>query len=266
MDKFKLLDYRTHERNIHLPNEIFEDLHNAIPSAKHVAFAYSYYYLINYLYRHTKYTLHNKITQSVIKEILCHAPTYKYIDYIIKKDGVLDQIGYTQTTTNYPISHTLDRNNTPEFLLLDEFKSDNKDEMSILNMNDRNFKIKFPVKAFFRNSISMYNDYYDGTFYEPENTHHIPVHDFIRAMSIPSINTVGFYIYATIRRGIVLFDNWLAISKEKMTALTGISYSTIDEYIDELVRHGFLNVDKKNYFNNPERHANVYTLPKNSPK
>src|SRR5699024_11535773 len=90
------LNYRDGQSRHFMPNEIFKDLQSNIKTSTHIAFAYSYYYLTSWLYRNVKYAedLPIEINTKTLKKLLGYNQNYKPINYIIKKNGVLEQINY----------------------------------------------------------------------------------------------------------------------------------------------------------------------------
>ncbi|WJJ55246.1 hypothetical protein QB910_000002 [Dabrowskivirus KKP3916] len=262
MKPSELVNYRNGEGRIYIPNEIFEDLKKIIDKGVNIAFAYSYYYLITYLYRYSKY-VEKRFTQPLLKELLGFSPTNKKIDYIIKKDGVLDTIGYTRTVKDYPVSYHLDDDKIPNFTLLSEWKVSHP-EYAITQPEERNFRIKYPVKAFYRNEMAEYNDYFNGTFFEARNTHGIEIKTFLDMMDSDTeheLKCIGFYLYGFLCSRIGQYGgDWTAISKQQLVIDTRLSNWTIDTYIRRLQKRGFITVTHQDFFNNPAKLANVYEI------
>ncbi|MGG4039284.1 hypothetical protein [Heyndrickxia ginsengihumi] len=173
------LQFNKKETNIFMPNEIFNDLQNNIKKSVHIPFAYSYYYLITWLYRYAKYGSIS-IDNKNIKEILGYNKDYKPIDYIIKKNGILDLMEYTITTKDHPISWEVN-DNYLNFSMLSDF--DEETIKTIKKIKSRKYMIKFPYKSFFRTKESEEDNYEDGTFYDVSNTHLIPFEVFMFCMS-----------------------------------------------------------------------------------
>jgi hypothetical protein len=242
--------------HIYLPNEIFSDLQENIDNSRQVAFAYSYVYYITYLYRYCKYIDDNglKVTQDRIKEYLGYAPNNKKVNYIIKKDGILDSIGYTMTTTDYPISYYFD-----DDIILFNTITDFKDDIKI--GNNRNFKVKIPLRAFHRSTRAVLEDDLTGTFYQVENTHRIYFEAFQRILENPHLGVVAFYIYGYLRHKTDLFSNGYQRSSIKLGSDLKMSDKTVRKYVDSLEMYGFLDVDRQIFdqFANPEDYeANIY--------
>lgn len=263
MNRYDIINYNKGETRIFIPNEIFDDLQTAIQIPTHLAFAYSYYYMITYLYRYNKY-FYTKFTQSMIKEFLGVNPIYKKVDYIIKKGGVLDTLGYTETTTDYPISCTLTDDKIPMFKTIHEWKYENPDMIPYMK-DERNFKIKYPVKAFFRDELSRKNDLYNGTFYEARYTHGIHVNTFVDALEGGSngqkIGYMGFYLYGFISALIGQSGgHYVAVSINEIGKQTKLSHPTLVKTFDVLEKEKFLKIEHQEYKDNQNRYSNVYRL------
>ena len=230
------------KQNIFMPNEIFDDLHNAMGTKKasHIAFAYSYYYFITYLYRYSMYGMES-YTQSRIKSELGFNAKYKEVDYIIKKGGVLDQIGYTRTTTDYPVLTITERELGYDFNFM------MKSELDLSSVNDRNFKIKYPIKAFYREAG---DDYLSGTFYETANTHKISIETFSKAMQAKGIGCDGFYLFALLKMKnethshLEDYKGGYYITIEILSKLSKIKTRTLYPLIEALEANGFISVKR----------------------
>lgn len=260
----EFLSYRPKEGSIHLPNEIFQDLQQSkIESPKHIAFAYSYYYLINYLYRYSKYGV-KRYTQSDLKAILGYSRVNKDIDYIIKKNGVLDKIGYTTSVQDYPIEDWQDVDKTPVFTMYSEFKKENFDELKAIGLhNDRHYFVKYPVKAFYRTKEAKKAKIMDGTFYQCEHTHGIPTSEFLLCMSNEKIGTIGFYLYGYLKYKIDYYKGCFAQGVESIAKEIGLSKNTVLKYKDVLEENKLIFVTHATYIlNNKQQNiANIYMKP-----
>lgn len=235
-----LLQYYEKESKIFIPNEIFTDLKGVITnSSPHLAFAYSYTYLVTWIYRHTKHlTTDGIIDNGKLKEILGYNIDYKKLNYIIKKNGLLDQLGYTKTVKDFPTLWTYE-DNTLEF----DMYSENKDLVNITL--PRKYSIKYPVKSFHR-----YDDkVVDGTFYEFENTHCIPFEVFMYCMGHEHIGTIGFYLYSYIKRMNDFYVDGWDVPLEKMIIETSLPENTLIGYLDILRKYQLIRVQyNQKYF------------------
>jgi hypothetical protein len=224
--------YNDLESKVFMPNEIFEDLsilHDK--GGSQVAFAYSFYYLTTWMYRYCKY---DKMNSGIadIKELLGYHRDNKKINYIIKKGGALDQLGYTESSTDYPIAWSYEQDEL-EFTYLSEL--DDYSQKIIRERTGRNYKIKKPFKAIWRTADSYSEGYQDGTFYAIENTHLIPFDVFLYCME-NDIGVVGFYLYSYLSYRCQLFKQFDS-SMERLGGYIGLSRNTTDKYITKLVDH-----------------------------
>jgi hypothetical protein len=242
--------------HIYVPNEIFKDIRENISSAKHNAFTYSYYYYVTYLYRYCEWYKDEKITQATIKQKLQKSPVEKKIDYIIKNNGILDTMGYTRTTSSYPISWTME-NGFVEFMLIDDHRTLTGYKTII---QDLNYKVKYPVKSFFRNPDSEKDKILDGTFYEVENTHKINYEIFEQCMNNKDLGVNAFYIYGYIKYK----QGGLKVCKIPSRSIKDevlMSEPTFRKYVDELQRSGLVNIDRQK-FAGENGIANGYSIAK----
>jgi hypothetical protein len=231
----KYLQYNEKESNIYLPNEIFKDLSSELEGSSHIAFAYSYYYFISWLYRYSKYGQFN-IDVKQIKEVLGYSPNSKEINYIIKKDGVLDQIGYTFSSTDYPIAWDFNDGEI-EFTMFSDLDLDLR--KILMHQKGRNYKVKVPVKAFWRDKISEEEGILDGTFYDIRNTHHISFDVFLECMSNKELGCTGFYLYGYLRYRCQWHDEYNS-SFENIGMSCGVSKNTAEKYLNILWQNGLI--------------------------
>ena len=187
----ELLQYNDKENKVFMPNEIFEDISiMGFKTIEHKSFVYSYYYLLLWLYRYTKYG-NIKITVQDIKEVLGYNKKYDVLDYIIKKDGLLDQLGYTESTTDFPYHWNME--NGLEFNYFSEMDLEMRKTIS----RGRNYKIKVPVKGIHRDSESRSEGIEDGVFYDIANTHMVDFEVFAECME--KVGCKGFYVYGYLK-------------------------------------------------------------------
>ncbi|PFN77607.1 hypothetical protein COJ85_32070 [Bacillus sp. AFS076308] len=232
----ELLQYDVMESKIFIPNEIFDDLKGAnIKNNPHLTFSYSYIYFATWIYRYAKHLncTEGFIDNEKMKEILRYNPTNKDLVYLIKKNGLLEQLGYTKTVKDFPTSWTYDEIEGIEF----DMYSEHKEDLRHLNLS-RKFSVKLPVKAFHRYEP----DELDGTFYEVANTHCIPFEVFMYCMAKNEIGSTGFYLYSYIKRMNDMYPKGWDVALHKMSKETAIPESTLDEYIGVLRKYRMINV------------------------
>jgi hypothetical protein len=105
--------------SVQIPNGLFKDLsaciknRNGSTNIQQVSFAYAYLVIIAFLYKYAHYIdIDNGtyIQNADIKELLGYSKTTKSIDNVIKKNGILDMMGLTETSKDYPIQFTINNN------------------------------------------------------------------------------------------------------------------------------------------------------------
>jgi hypothetical protein len=244
----KLLCFEPYQSNLFMPNEIFNDLQININNASHITFSYSYIYFTTWLYRYAKYGMINElIDQKFIKKILGYNPTYKKIDYLIKQNGILEQINYIQTTKDFPIAYKYDEFDGLQFY----YVSEQKEFADYLNI-PKNFKIKFPVKAFYRypNDKELKeeyeNGYEDGTFFYIDKTHLVPFEAFLFCMSNGDLGCTGFYLYSFLRYKNQIYNGY-SISLEDLEEQTSLPHATLCRYLDALKKYNMIHCKVQDY-------------------
>lgn len=242
---------------VYIPNEIFDDFfkQGKIKPLSHAAFGYSYYCLVSYLFRYCKYGGDVLFHQPTLKTILGYSPKHKGINKLIKKDGILDEIGYTETIRDIPL-RLIWNDRDIEF----EMYSDMDDDMKSIMGLTKNFKIKYPVKAFYRTEESCKEGIRDGTFYEIHNTHEFDVNVFIELIS--HVGVIGFYLYQFFKHKNNLYGEYKK-SVEELIIETRISNTTLNKYIKGLEEIGHLKVIRQPFIKDQpheERFPNTYTV------
>lgn len=268
----KFLKYYDLQSKMFMPNEIFEDLKDkytelypdlmdgeAPENAKskvvssHLAFTYSYYYLISWLYRYCKYDS-SDIDVKTIKKALAYSHTTKTIDFIIKKGGVLDQMGYTFTSTDYPVYWEYEQGGefgretelkfTYSSELIDgedEGNPDNYFKLRVHGNRGSNFKIKHPVKGLWRTKESEEDGLLDGTFYDVSKTHLIQFEIFLFCMGNKNLGCTAFYLYSYLKRMNDVFSDGYDVSIPALAYQTGIKERTLIKYLTLLKKHRMIN-------------------------
>ncbi|NEZ42874.1 hypothetical protein GQA12_15175 [Paenibacillus alvei] len=139
-----------------------------------------------------------------------------------------------------------------EFETINNFKSNNIGIRAI--SRDRNYKVKFPIKGFHRTPESMSERLLDGTFYEIENTHQIPIEVFIYCMEHKDIGTIGFYLYGYLKYLNDLFKEGAVVSLGRFIKELGIKSSSLDTYLQKLKEHNMITCHEQPFvFGIPER-------------
>lgn len=259
-----------HESKLYMPNEIFEDLISKVKNTPHIAFTYAYIYLITWLYRYCKYKGGSDVlSNTAIKKILGYSAGTRTINYIIKKNGLTDQIGYTVTDRDIPIGVQFEDNEL-NFTLLSELDDRDNPKYSYANSGEKyirdtfpmNFTFKYPVKAFERVVDEKGNVEIEGTYFVVENTHLVPFETFLYCMSNENINCTGFYLYCFLKHKNDIYGGY-DISLEDLSEETGMAERTLDKYLGMLKKYKMIDFKHNQKFfaiglRQEERKANTY--------
>ncbi|MFF3146762.1 hypothetical protein ACFVRU_34835 [Streptomyces sp. NPDC057927] len=240
------LKYNELESKLYIPNEIFNDL-SVIENGSHRAFAYSYYYLINYLYRNAKYSQFI-LNINEIKEILCYNKNDKRLNYIVKKGGVLDQLNYTETTADYPIEWELDTElMEPVFHLVSEL--DENTQKLYKSRHTNRHVIKYPLRSFYREIEDKGINYLSGTYYDIQSTHLIEFEVFDFCMRNSELGCVGFYIYSYLKMMNDKFPTGYDGGRYRLGDETGVKPTTFERYRKTMRGYNMLTViHNQSYF------------------
>lgn len=242
MDKEKLKSWLNIEENmmfIQMPNEIFDDFNKAeFSSFNHKCFAYAYYYICCYLYRNALYgTNTDRYSQQNIIKLFVSNKTM--VSYITKANGLLDQIKYTRTTTDYPISAYM-CDGLLEFGMVKELR---KKMVGVEINHSPRFSIKEPIKALIR----FDDEDFTGTFYSYQNTHKIDIKRFIEIITDKELGHVGLFIYGYFSMMCDRFPNGFQITVLELSEIVGCSERTIKKYVARLEEVGMLDSTRRTY-------------------
>lgn len=256
-----MVEYDKKENYLLMPNEVFEilvkDDELNKKNAPHIAFAYSYLFLITWFYRYAKYGVMNfqDITKPAIFKLMGISSTSKEYDYIIKKGGVLDRLGLTDTLS-YPKAPIRwrttedDGHGFPEFAYFNELEESTK-QLMLNGQTTKRLQIKEPLLATgFRNPLNQEGceEEYNGTFFEEgkQYTHMIGFEVFIACMTNNKLGYTAFYLYAFMKARMGANLN-VSISLDGITKYSGILPSSRDKYLKELKGYGLIGCLPENF-------------------
>jgi hypothetical protein len=240
------LDYfywnKQKDLNPNLPNEIFKDLTNSdIKSYRHRAFAYSFYYLCNSLYLNAKFGVIPLTDLYSLQLIEFLYGDRKPINYITKRNGVLDQIGYTTSENDFPIVCDVEDGFLVDFTMYSDLTKHQRDQIDVPS----NFICKRPVKAFYRHKDDLHRS---GTFFQVENTHCIDFTIFARCLSSSKYGFESFYLYSFL----FAFENFINskanVFKSYIALSLSISPKTLNRILSNLVKLKLLKIDESKDF------------------
>ncbi|WP_440971068.1 hypothetical protein ACSS6N_12030 [Peribacillus frigoritolerans] len=217
--------------------------------APHVGVAYTYIYFITWLYRYAKYsTMDLQDTDiSGIKEMLGYASTNKELNYIIRRNGVLDRLGITKTLTfkEAPVQWYL--NEYHKDIVEWNYFEDMNDSLKGIgeNINIKRRQIKEPLFA--TSERVVYERVYNGTFFDKEHTHQMPFEVFVECMTNPELGCTAFYIYGYLASRCGLNGGQIQVSIETIGNKTGIRNTTRDKALDALKKFRLIGCIAENF-------------------
>lgn len=242
-----ILSIKEEESKVFIPNEIFKDLTKNIDcsdngkSSKHIAFAFSYHYLIMYLWRYAKLGGDFEFTEEELKKICNVSPHSKGkegVTYITKKDGLLDQLGYIEKVSNYPIwQFWLKDHNEVNFGMSADYK-----EADPLFRNVRNRKANEPLKLTSQRIYEMAGEEYEspGILFDISNTTEIPINIFIYCVSRKELGCEGFYLYCFLKYMNDKFRNGWSCPLEKIPNEVGMKRDVIKDRLKALEEYNMI--------------------------
>lgn len=246
------------KKQIYLNNSIFEDIRSmSLKNGNHMAFTYAYYGVISYLYRYCLWIEDKPITQADIKDMIGYNRTYKPIDYIVKKNGILDSYGYTETTRDIPVKWWLDDDNDVMF----NYVSDYNDEYikDVFKIPSR-YTIKYPIKAFHIDNESYKDGDVNGTFYILDNTHSFDVNVMKKFLNNKQLGLNAFYLYQYLKMKCGQFDVY-SDTLDNISSKLGLSERTIKEYSYKLEELGVISISRFDYnYDTKNRECNKYRI------
>ncbi|PEQ83391.1 hypothetical protein [Bacillus cereus] len=205
----KILERTNKEQKVFMPNEIFDDLIKAIDvkeeghSSKHIAYAFSYIYLITYLYRYAKISNEHDFSEEGLKRLLTVSPTSKGkkgVNYITKRGGLLEELGYIYKVTDFPLAYFFDEEEKSiEFEYFSQVVEDGVPSQFVTNL--KNKKINYPVKLLKTRIVKTSNgkEELDPILDDVYYTTRIDLDIFIYCMSRKELGVESFYLYSFIK-------------------------------------------------------------------
>jgi biotin operon repressor len=252
---------------VQIPNGLFKDLADSIKSKSKTnilqsSFAYSYLVALSLLYKYAHFVdFDNKtyIQNSDLKQVLGYDKTTKTIDKIIKKGGVLEEIGLIETAKDYPISveyieETVDGLSMREFITVSNMGNNANDTyFSTLKdiVKNKNYEIKLPLFLF---------DYKDdtGTLYNYSNTHRINLDEFMKFAFSDDLDNVDFMIYGFMKHKCYgLPNNSRSLGLNKITLELGIGRDSFYSHLEKLENKGFIESIRKGWRVSSKKDAEI---------
>lgn len=199
---FKKYFQKDHKHSfVNLDLNIFTELREMeeqglLKSSGHRAFAFGYTWLIHYLWKYSKYGMQEINTQD-IKTILGISPIEKRVNYIIKKGGLLDSVGYTEHTRDFPIYSEFTRFEGLKITQLSDL--DSMLAENFLKQYNTRYACKKPLMGYERKGRREL-----GLFFSKHDALPLSLFEFSRCVLCRDIGLNGFFTYAFLKYKIKL--------------------------------------------------------------
>lgn len=259
---------------VQIPNSIFKKLStyiknkNGSTNIQQSSFAYAYVVVVSILYKYAHFVdIDNEtyIQNADIKEFLGYSKTTKSIDSVIKKNGILDKVGLTETTKKYPVSYFINSdekiNNIPmrEFVTICDIDESFSFYDSIKNIvKNRNYEIKEPTFLFEQDGDN-------GTLYNYSNTHKVTLNEILRFVKDENLDNIDFAMYCFFKSKCKGYRNDSnSISLNVITSQLGIGFDALYSHLDKIKEEKFIHVSHKGWRTKREGdvrlESNIYTF------
>lgn len=244
---YQLLSVSEAESSVVMPNEFFDDTSKIVEkihiskSSKHVSFSFGYLYLTTYLYRYAKFHDHKDymFNEDELKRLLTISPTNKgkhSVNSIIKRSGVLEELGYIEKVRDYPISYDYDPEEK-EFVfsyISDVIADLGESAHKYFNINSKNRRVNLPLKMFNDREIKAIDMECSGTLYDVTYTTSIDIKVFIYCMVRDKLGIEAFYLYSFIKYKNGANKGLWRRNLDGMIKDTGLSESVVKSRLKEM--------------------------------
>lgn len=238
---------------VQIPNDMFRELARAVnnkarANIQQISFAYTYIVTVAFLYKYAHFVDVDNgtyIQNSDIKQILGYNKTTKTVDKIIKKDGILEQLGLINTTKEYPVSveYTDEKINNMHMRDFTTVGMLGEDDVSIIKsiVKNKNYEVKKPSFLFEYNGDI-------GTLYNYERTHRITLKEYMKFIYDDELDNTGFLIYAYFKyKCYGLRNNMKSLALYKIVSEIGVSRDTFYTHLNILKKKGYIHVSHKGW-------------------
>ena len=164
-------------------------------------------------------------------------PSEKRLDYLIKKGGILDLFGFTETTRDFPTATIFDERNMITVKTLKDMREDLA--KSFLEQYNNRYTCKKPLLQYSRGNKV-------GLMFSKDDVIPISVFELTRTLLCPEISFDGFYVYVYIKyRCKMIGYESLNIFYVELERNIGYEKRRIRELINNLESAGMLKVESE---------------------
>jgi len=228
--------FKKHHRDlvVRLDIGIFQEIKQMkLKSVNHRGYIFGFMWLTHYLWRHGMH-LERDFTIKDIKTILGRSPVDKHIDYITKRKGLLDELGYTEYSIDYPVNANIDGDGILQFTMLSDL--DLEHQKQVKSFKARGYNVKKPLLGYQRSRGK------GGLFFSKEDAFDLSVEEYVRCMQI---DVDAFYLYGWIKmRQKLMGNSKVGIRTSDFKEVTGYGEVKIRELLKSLEAQELIKVTR----------------------
>lgn len=250
------------ESFVNMDLSIFDSLNElesngSIKSTSNKVFTFGYLWLVSYLWKYSKYG-EMEYTAKDIKLILGVSPIEKRIDYLIKQNGLLDNIGMLETTRDFPIYTNFSKSEGIQISSLSGLADDLR-ESFLQNCNSR-YTCKKPLFQYERENKV-------GLMFSRDDVLPISLLEFTRIVLSDELGLEAFYVYAYLKLRCKLRGyTSVGIMMYELSEAIGFRERKLSSIIQNLEMVGLVDVTRE-YIHNESKtkiigQHNRYTIKK----
>ncbi|WP_141521753.1 helix-turn-helix domain-containing protein [Bacillus cereus] len=178
------------------------------------------------------------------------------MDKIVKDGGLLEQIGYIKTATDYSVTtiHDGETGFVEGFLMASDIREMvHRKEL----VPYRGVRVKMPTTLLERSKVILDNEAgrnFDGTLYKVENTFNIQYEIFESIIKNPKLGCNRFLVYS-ILKSLCKNKKQLDISQNELSSLYKINKDTIQRYLLSLEKENYIEVHRSNDWGKNNRYS-----------
>ena len=194
-----------------------------------------------------------EINTQDLKRLMLIIPTEKRFDYLIKKGGVLDSAGLTETTKSFPINTTFNELNQIEVTTLDMIEKDMA--KAWLQQYGKRYTCKKPLLQYDR--IDKV-----GLMYSKDDVLSLSMFEITRILLCSELGFDGLFVYAYLKyRNKMLGGQGVTIYYTELENQIGYKKRRIRELINNLVSVKLLEVEAEySHEENKVSRKNTYKI------
>lgn len=261
MDKIKYMESNPY---IQIPSNLISEVTRAVRinnAESYAHYAFSFLILNAFLYKYANYiNISDKtyINISDMKEILKYNAKNKKIDIISKRgNGILEQEGFIESSTDIPISYVFIDN--PDSIYKKRVVLDISDVDDDLRNYIYSDILRTPNYFSYTPTFMMDTKKKEGTLNNYSKTFRLDYSEFVYFIFNDNFTLRDFYVYCYIKSSLKK-DGIANITYDTYKRQTGLSKNTIKNIINKLEKEGIVDVSSSGNYSYKIKNPNKYKI------